>query len=121
MNKIFRKTGSLRPGRSVFNLSYEKKFTCDMGQLIPVMADEVIPGDVFKIGAELVIRFQPLVAPILHEINAYIHYFFVPYRLLDANFEEFITGGTTGESSVSFGLLPISVFPNISALVLAII
>jgi len=101
MNKIFSKTGSLRPGRSVFNLSYEKKFTCDMGQLIPVMADEVIPGDVFKIGAELVIRFQPLVAPILHEINAYIHYFFVPYRLLDSNFEEFITGGTTGESAVS--------------------
>jgi len=100
MNKVFSKTGSLRPGRSVFNLSYEKKLDCDMGQLIPILADEMIPGDVFKIGAEMVIRMQPLVAPIMHEINAYIHYFFVPARLIDENFEEFITGGTTGETSV---------------------
>ena len=38
-----------------------------MGQLIPVMCDEVVPGDVFEIGNEAVVRFQPLVAPILHE------------------------------------------------------
>ena len=26
-----------KPGMSVFDLSYMKTFTCDMGQLIPVM------------------------------------------------------------------------------------
>ena len=77
MSKLFQRVGSLAPARSIFNLSYEKKFTCDMGQLIPVMCDEVVPGDFFKIGNQAVIRFQPLVAPILHEIKMYVHLFFV--------------------------------------------
>jgi len=95
--------GSLKPGKSTFDLSYDKKLTCDMGQLIPVVCDEMVPGDVFRLGNELVIRFQPLVAPVLHEINAYIHYFFVPYRILDDAWEEFITGGADGAYA---GLLP---------------
>ena len=76
-NKTFNSVQAIRPGMSVFDLSYTKTFTCDMGQLIPIMADEMVPGDIFKIGNQSVIRFQPLVAPILHEINAYVHYFFV--------------------------------------------
>lgn len=104
MAKVFQSVGGIRPGRSVFDLSYEKKFDCDMGQLIPVMADEVVPGDVFKMSNQLVIRFNPLVAPVLHEINAYIHYFFVPNRLVMEDWEEFISGGTDGESTVPLPL-----------------
>lgn len=88
---------ALRPRRSVFNLSYEKKLTCDLGQLVPVMCDEVVPGDSFQIGIEAVVRFLPMVAPILHEINTFVHYFFVPYRLLSDDWENFITGGIDGE------------------------
>lgn len=77
---IFNRVSSAKLRRSFFDLSYEKKFTCDMGELIPIMCDEAVPGDVFKIGNEAVIRFQPLVAPVLHEINMYVHYYFVPYR-----------------------------------------
>ena len=98
-NNIFDRTGTLQPARSMFDLSYEKKFTCDMGQLIPVCCEEVVPGDFFKIGNQSVIRFQPLVAPVLHEINQYVHYFFVPYRLLWDDWEDFITGGVTGDLS----------------------
>lgn len=94
--KPYQHVGALRPGRSMFDLSYDKKFTCDMAQLIPVMCDEVVPGDFFKIGNQAVIRFQPLVAPILHEINMYVHYFFVPYRLLWEDWEQFISGGVDG-------------------------
>jgi hypothetical protein len=100
----FKHVRTYKPPRSVFDLSYEKKFTCDMGQLIPVMCDEVVPGDFFKIANQSVVRFQPLVAPILHEVNVYTHYFFVPYRLLwpyedseDPGFEIFITGGEDGD------------------------
>ena len=67
-----------------------------MGQLIPVMCDEMVPGDKFNIGNQMIIRFQPLVAPILHEINVFVHYFFVPYRLLWSDWEKFITGGEDG-------------------------
>jgi len=96
-NRTFQMVNGLRPGRSVFDLSYEKKFTCEMGELIPVMVDEVVPGDVFSFGNDIVIRFQPLVAPILHEINAYVHYFFVPYRILWDDWEDFISGGVDGD------------------------
>ena len=85
-----------KPGRSVFDLSYSKLLTCNMGELIPVMCDEVVPGDVFEIGHDMVIRFQPLVAPILHPIKVKVHSWFVPYRLLDEHWEDFITGGIDG-------------------------
>lgn len=94
---VFSHVGGLHPSRSVFDLSYEKKLTCDMAQLIPVLCDEMVPGDFFQIGNQAVVRFQPLVAPILHEINMYVHYFFVPYRLLWDDWEDFISGGEDGK------------------------
>ena len=97
--RIYKNVGALMPGRSAFDLSYTKTLTCDMGQLIPVMCDEVVPGDVFNIGNQSVVRFQPLVAPILHEINQYVHYFFVPYRLLWEDWEEFISRGVSGDET----------------------
>ena len=101
-NEVFRRVGGLSPRYSTFDLSYEKKLTTDFGKLIPIMADECIPGDRWKIGNEIVVRFQPMVAPILHEINVYTHYFFVPYRILwpGANaWEDFITGGVDGNAN----------------------
>ena len=41
---VYAHVGGLNPRRSVFDLSYEKKLTCDMAQLIPVMCDEVEIG-----------------------------------------------------------------------------
>nr|QJB19320.1 MAG: major capsid protein [Microvirus sp.] len=93
---VFSEVGGLHPSRSVFDLSYDKKFTCDMAQLIPVLCDEMVPGDFFQVGNQAVVRFQPLVAPILHEINCYVHYFFVPYRILWEDWEDFISGGFNG-------------------------
>lgn len=100
----FKRVKVLHPPRSLFDLSYEKKFTCDMGQLIPVLCDEVVPGDFWQIGNQCIVRMQPLVAPVLHEINVYTHYYFVPYRLLwpytdgdDPGWEVFITGGDDGD------------------------
>lgn len=108
--KQFSTVANLRPGYSAFDLSYEKKFTCNMGELIPVCCDEMVPGDTFKIGADIAIRFQPLVSPVLHQITAFIHYFFVPYRLLwcaqtredlseSGDWMEFITGGEDGTNA----------------------
>ena len=78
-NSVFNQVGGLHPRYSVFP-SHDTTMTADMGILYPVMCDEVVPGDIFKIGNQMVLRFQPMLAPILHEINAYVHYFSVPYR-----------------------------------------
>jgi len=94
--RLFHNVAGAAPGRSVFDLSYIKKFTCDMGQLIPIMHDEAVPGDIWNIGNEMLIRFQTMVAPIMHQVDVYVHYFFVPYRLLWDEWEDFITGGSDG-------------------------
>lgn len=93
----FNFTGGVKPRRSVFDLSYTKYLTCDMGQLIPVMCDEVVPGDTFKIGNDVVINAQPMIAPMYHEVNVSVHYFFVPYRILWDDWQDFITGGKDGD------------------------
>jgi hypothetical protein len=105
----FNAVGSLRPRRTAFDLSYSKTGTCQFAELIPIMCDEVVPHDTFKIGCELIIRFQPMTTPILHDVSATVHYFFVPYRLLTGwtrdnsgskipifDWEGFITGGIDG-------------------------
>lgn len=105
---IFSEVRGNEVGRSVFNLSHVKRFTADMGQLIPVLFLECVPGDTMKIGCEAVTRFQPLVAPILDSVDMYVHYFFVPTRLLmdsDKDWETFLTGGKDGtDTSVSLPL-----------------
>ncbi len=105
-------------GRSVFNLSHFKRFTCDMGQLIPVLFLECVPGDTMRIGCEAVTRFQPMVAPILDSVDMYVHYFFVPTRLLmdnDKDWETFLTGGKDGkDSSVSLPLWKFAPFDGTS-------
>lgn len=62
-----------------------------MGNLTPVMCMEVMPGDSFKIGADQLIRFAPLIAPVMHRFNSTIHYFFVPNRLVWSQFPDFIS------------------------------
>ena len=101
MDNIFESIRLMKPKRSVFDLSYENKLSFDMGKLIPILRYDVIPGDKFRVNTEVFLRFSPLVAPIMHRVNCYVHYFYVPYRLLwdngkDDSWKQFITGGEDG-------------------------
>lgn len=97
MRAQYQKVKTLKPSRSLFDLSHEWLSTCDAGLLYPFCWSEMSPGDTFHLANEIVVRAQPLLAPILHQINAYTHYFFVPYRIIWDEWENFITGGTEGE------------------------
>src|SRR5690606_11299436 len=37
------------------------------------------------------IRFAPMVAPVMHDVNVFMHYFFVPNHLVWKNFEAFMS------------------------------
>lgn len=87
--------------RSVFDLTHERKLSCDMGKLIPIMCEEVVPGDSFKVKTEMLIRIAPMLAPVMHRMNAFTHFFFVPTRLLQTNWEAFITGGEAGTDATA--------------------
>ena len=63
-----------------------------MGGLYPTCVMECVPGDKVKIGTETMLRFAPLIAPVMHKVNVTTHYFFVPNRILWPNWEQWITG-----------------------------
>lgn len=86
-----------RVGSSKFNLSHERKMSMQMGNIVPIMVQEVLPGDKFRVNSEIFMRFSPLIAPIMHRVNVWTHYFFVPNRLLWSEWEDFITGGKDGD------------------------
>lgn len=87
--------------RNKHPLSHYVLSTFDMGQLIPVANYEVLPGDSIRMSTSCLLRVSPLQTPVMHPVTVRIHHWFVAYRLLWPNpdgFEDFITGGPTGES-----------------------
>ncbi|WNK13165.1 MAG: major capsid protein [Microvirus sp.] len=91
MKNLFNSIKLTKPKTNVFDLSHDVKLSCDMGKLVPTMVLECIPGDKFNIGCQSLIRMAPMVAPMMHNVNVYMHYFFVPNRILWSNWEKFIT------------------------------
>lgn len=84
--------------KSTFNLSHERKLSGNFGSLMPILCEETLPSDSFKINTELLIKMAPLKAPVMHRLNATVHYFFVPtYQIWD-KFEDFINPQTTQET-----------------------
>ncbi len=91
---------------SKFNLSNYNLTTADLGGLYPIGLVEALPGDLVAHHTNLLIRMSPLAAPVMHQITARVHHFFVPNRIVwidddddndDMNdWKEFITGGTDG-------------------------
>lgn len=100
-NRVFEDVGVHSHGFSRFDLSNQVIGTQDMGRLYPVYCRFALPGDVWHLGQRTAVRWNPLVAPILHEVNTYFYSFFVPMRLLDDNWEAWITGGDDGETAVT--------------------
>jgi len=107
MSKIFENLRLSKPRYSAFDLSHEKKLSCEMSQLIPIMVEEVLPGDHFKVQTEVMLRFAPLIAPVMHRVNVYVHYFYVPNRIIWDEWEDFITGGQDGTSSPTMPTLAV--------------
>lgn len=106
MKNIFKTVQGKKPNSNTFDLSHDKKLSCDPGRLIPVLMEEAVPGDVWNVKSSVMVRFAPMLAPIMHQVSAYIHYFFVPNRLLWDNWENFITGGEDGQDE--------SVYPTVN-------
>jgi len=82
-----------RPQHNTFDLSHSRKFSMSIGKITPTCVMECVPGDSFNVKTTQLLRFAPLIAPIMHQSSMYCHFFFVPNRLLWDNWEEYITGG----------------------------
>ena len=78
--------------RHKHSLSHYHLLTGEMGWLMPVGVTEVLPGDTFQQRTSALIRCSPLQAPVMHPVQARIHHWFVPNRILWDEWEDFITG-----------------------------
>lgn len=92
---IFNSVPISKPKRNLFNLSYSNRFSCKLGQLVPIFCKPVVPGDTFKVSSEIFIRTAPLVSPMFQEMKVYVHYFYVPNRLIMDKWEQFISPHAT--------------------------
>lgn len=81
----------LEPKLNAFELSHNHYFTADFGWLYPAGWQECIPGDVHQLDLQCIVRCLPLVKPILNNMNCRVDFFFVPYRILWKEFEDFYT------------------------------
>lgn len=110
MSSIFKTVSFKKPRRNAFNLSHDVKLSCKMGQLIPIMCQEVLFGDTFKVMTDITCRLAPLVAPMMHNVNIYTHYFFVPFRIIWDDYKEFFTGGEDGTKEPMFPYIDAKTF-----------
>lgn len=76
--------------RSVFDRSFGHKTTFQAGRLVPLMVDEVLPGDTFSVDVSFLARLTTPIHPIMDNMNMTLHAFFVPNRLVWNEWENFI-------------------------------
>jgi len=101
---IFNSIQLKKPNKNFFDLTHDVKLSTNMGQLTPILALDCVPGDKFELGCESIIRFAPMVAPVMHRMDVTMHYFFVPNRILWDNWQKFITNNGpsgTGDTIVA--------------------
>ena len=98
--------------RNKFSLSHYKQMSMNMGGLYPCGLLYRVTWQHFhqttriQQATSMLIRMQPMLAPVMHPVHVHIHHWFVPHRLIWDDFEDFITGGPDGDDA--------SVFPTIT-------
>lgn len=83
--------------RSQFKMNHSHKFSGKVGDLIPFLCQEVLPGDTFKVNTSKVVRFTSFTNPIMDNAWLDTYYFFVPNRLIWEHWTNFM-----GESEVAW-------------------
>ena len=89
--------------RSSFDRSHGVKTTFDADFLIPVLVDDIIPGDTFNVDMKFFARLtSPTVLPLMDNMYLESFFFFVPYRILWSNWEKFCGAQVDPGDSISY-------------------
>ena len=75
--------------RSTFNRSHGHKTTFDADYLIPILVDDIVPGDTFNVDCHFFARLATPLFPIMDNMRLETFFFFIPYRLVWINWEKF--------------------------------
>lgn len=96
--------------RSRFTGSWTRKTTFDAGWLIPILVDEVLPGDHLSYDVTAYVRMATPLFPMFDSQRLDTHFFFVPNRLVWDYWEEFM-----GEQASPADLINVFTVPRIGS------
>lgn len=99
--KVFDSVPIKIPAKNVFDLSHDVKSSYNFDKIYPFLCQPVYPGDTWNCRAEVFMRAMPLLAPVMHNVDLRVYFFFVPNRLdwnenRKRDWKTFITGGEDG-------------------------
>lgn len=79
--------------RNMYDFDHRENLTLDWGKIYPLgQPIEVVPGDNVHLKLSAALHAMPLVFPVQTPMTFKVFCFYVPYRLLWKNFEDYITG-----------------------------
>ncbi|QXP08021.1 MAG: major capsid protein [Arizlama microvirus] len=116
--------------RSKFPLRQTRKQAFNASLLIPIMCEEVLPGDTWQHTESIMARLATPIAPLIDDLDLETFYFYVPNRIAwkgdepETYWEQFITGKNTAltvptinpKNGATTDLLPNSVFDHFGLL-----
>lgn len=71
--------------RSKFSGSWTRKMSFDQGLVYPFLVDEILPGDHMRYDVTAFVRMATLLFPLMDNLRLDTHFFFVPNRIVWAN------------------------------------
>lgn len=96
------------PKYSRFEFPFESIGTLQMGIGTPVFHKPIVPGDDWTLSVDQIMRLAPLSSPVFDDVSLHFRSFFVPNRILDPRWKEFITGGVGLYGSSDNEIAPLS-------------
>ena len=101
--------GFLHPKASVsrngFDLSHRKVFSAKAGELLPILMEDLVPGDYFEIDTATLCRTMPLNTAAFLRCKLNFDFFFVPKTAIWRQWNNFINQRTQLDSSYIKGSL----------------
>jgi len=88
--------------RSRFSMQKTLKTTFDSGYLVPIMCEEVLPGDTFNVNVTMFGRLATPIFPVMDNLHLDSFFFFVPNRLVWDNWVKFMGEQDNPSDSISY-------------------
>lgn len=90
--------------RSTFHRRHELKTTGPAGNLIPILCNEVLPGDVHTGHVTIFARLSTLLFPLMDNAQVDTQFFFIPARILWESWKKFMGEQTNPTDSISYAM-----------------
>jgi len=88
--------------RASFNIQRAHKTTFDAGYLVPVLVEEILPGDTFNVKMTAFARLATPIFPVMDNLYMDSFFFFVPNRLVWTNWVKFMGQQDNPGDSISY-------------------